>query len=129
MTVIEQAKAFLATVQPKGAAVYMGGVYKTIGAWRIVPGLFWFFEAGGDNTQHEHFIQVDEFRFDVPHFLSFYVDGEHVGGVMEMETWDKEECRWERYMEYLETEEGQQYIARVEEMADSVLLNMQADLN
>ena len=129
MTILEQARAFLTEVQPKGAAVYHGGVYKTIGAWRIVPGLFWFYEAGGDNTQHEHFIHVDEFRFDVPHFLSFYVDGQREGGVMEMEPWEKQECRWERYKEYLGTDEGQQYITRVEEMADRVYLDMQADLN
>lgn len=129
MTVLDEARAFLEAVQPKGAAVYLGGVYKTIGAWRIVPGLFWFFEAGGDNTQHEHFIHVDEFRFNAPHFLSFYVGGEHVGGAMEMEPWEKEECRWERYKEYLGTDEGQQYITRVKEMADRVNLDMQADLN
>lgn len=129
MTILEQARAFLEAVQPKGAAVYLGDFYLTIGAWRIVPGLLWFYEAGGDNTQHEHFVHVDEFRFNAPHFLSFYVDGEHVGGVMEMETWEKEECKWERYQEFLDTEEGQQYIARVEERADRVYLDMQADLN
>lgn len=122
MNEIEKARAFLQERVSRGAALFLMAdapdTYWPIGAWRLEPGFFVLYVAGGSDQQAHHIIRFDEARMDHEHFLSFFVGGKYIGGICEMDPDQKAELSWDDYTIFLQTPEGAKYREAIEARAE-----------